>query len=436
MILVLKEADGWWTRVGFLVAVAISTFSVEPILSTKSDLVLLLACIALAAMDIKIFCEEVKMKYFLDYEKNKKVIPISFCFLLEIALLATVLYFIFEKGPDAPALGVSFLIRSMTVSFEGILIFLLPVGLLEKRHGNIDYTTSHRKTEEFCKKIRMFRDNSCDFNDRDLENLLDILNLLKENIKRNQDLELKGNKSLQNFMHNIIELERLFGSYWNFSASFEIPRIIKSTKYPIFLHETSNESHISYSDVFEIASRSTLEFKEQLSKRILESLLIKPLFVFISGCESYDELYFWKHPNHSEQIGKCNDIILTEFLKNAPRISRQPIVAFDIYGKPPSCFYDKKYFVRQLKVATAREKDTIACLYSEKCNLDDICQAGIDKLNEIRKSRSISNFEPEKIPNSENSLKEVLRDFYECYTHIEGIDPLKEYRKNKGDINA
>lgn len=432
MVLIVEKIPRCWTILGLFVATILAKLLDGVFPKDIGDFSGLFICIIVGAIDIQIFSEELKEKYFLDYEKKlKSVFLVSLLF----GILLIVAFYLRLKGiPPVSMLRTSSIIRYMAEFFIGLLIFLIVI-FLQKGPGDIDYRKSHKKTEEFCKKICMVMDTWHDYKNENIkdevEDLLGILESLREDVEKNRKNENEKNrKKLRKFVSNIIAIENLFKSYYNFFSVFEIPRVINSANYPAFLH-SSKEQGISFAETFRTASKSVPEFKKKLSKSRIEWLLVKPLFAFIPECKNYDDLFLWKRPEHNLSIGRHNDAVFLEFFgKISSENSEQPTVIFDLYGKPPSSFDDEKTFISQLKASNREEENMIAYLHPRECLQVSICKAGIETLKEFTRRKLRLELKCLEITDNENSLVEFLNDCYDFYTYVSN-EELQKKTKNK-----
>lgn len=431
MVLILEKIPRKWTILG-LSAGALLGILFDGVIPRDIDhLHRLMIFAVVGAVDIGIFFEELKEKYFLDFEKKRDSVLLMF-FLFGV-LFITFSCLRFKEVSIFPMLETSSVLRYVTEFSVGLLIFLTTI-FLQRSSSSIDYRESHRKTGELCKKICMFREKQHYFENEklkdEIEDILKILEFLRVDVRANIKKENEeARKPLRKFLLSIIAIENLLKSYYNFFPLSEISRVISSSGNPLFLR-TRKENGTSFSEAFEIASKSVPKFKKQLSKSRIEGLLVKPLFALIPGCKTYSELYSWKHPKHDRSIGQNNDDTFHErYIKTPGANSGQLIVIFDLYGKPPSSFNDKATFISQLKASNRHEELFIAFLYLKECLREDMCTAGIETLKEFARRKPDLKLKSLEITNDESSLLAFLDDCYDFYTYIPSEDLQKKPRK-------
>ena len=366
MAVILEKTPGIWKIFGLFGAVFLAKLIDGRLPEDIDNSHMLIICIIFGVLNTEIFFEELREKYFLDYEEKRDS---AFRLFIFLGISLVFLFFGWAKeNPTTLIRYISLLLRYTTEFLIVILSFLTTIYLQSNIDG-ISYRESHKKTEELCKKIYKVKNSphstrNADAID-DFKDLLDILESLKENLEKNKKMEKEKDRIfLRRFMDNIITLEILFRSYYNFYTELEALMVFRSTNYPKFLHKTSGSSSISFSRAFQIALESIPKFKNELKKERIERIFVKPLFAFIPGCKTYDELFSWKHPKHNLSIGEHNDAIIMElFERKITGSIKQPLVVFDLYGKPPSYFNNKADFILQLKESVRNEKKLISCKF-------------------------------------------------------------------------
>jgi hypothetical protein len=429
MVLVLEKISRPWTVCALLVAGLSGKVAGGMIPEDIDSSIGLVICILLGTITTGVFFEELKEKYFLDYEKKRDSVLLALLFVgifSMILLSLCIKEIIVLQIPET-----DIILKYLTMFLVGSLLFMSVIFVQGQSYVN--YRKSHEKIGELCRKIVKFRNSQYDFGDEEIgdeiKDLLDVMMILKQNISKNIKNENEENRSsLRRFELNVICLENVFKSYYNFFHFCEISRVFSPKNYPLFLN-VSRPPNITLSKALEIASKSVTDFKDLLGKSKVEAFLVKPLYVLIPGCKNYDELYMWRHQEHKLSIGAHNDNVLLRFLQ-ATSMKRcdLPIITFDLYGEPPSFFNSREEFISDLKASAKKEKKLFPCLFSEDCLSKDTCRAGIETLKEVARRRSDLELRCEKI-DDEVHLRDFLSECYEFYTYLSGQDLQNDKEK-------